>query len=147
MNTLASLVDNLNSVKASSAGILHTMLPIMIKMEQPTNDILADIKLELKGVPDEEIICKLQDICLELIRDAQIIRKEIDIFALSATTHAGVESKIKECPYMTKVWFGDFYEECEGAKSIVKLKEDLYLNLKNCNEDWIIDNCVLSLKK
>ena len=147
MNTLVGLVDNLRLVKETSSDILHAMLPIMKKIQQYNNDVLCDVKLELGDVSDEVIQNKLQDICLELIRDAQIIRKEIDLFALSTTTNSGVESKIKECPYMTNVWFGDFYEDCEGSEAIFKLTEDLKLNLGNCNEDWIIDMCVSSLKK
>ena len=148
MNTLTGLVDNLHRLKTLSSSILQQMLPIMRKINRPNNDIFRDVKDGLNcNVTDREITERLQEMTLKLIDDASVVHKEIDLFVEASAIQDGVESKIKEYPFLANVWFGDFYEELEGYRAIEKLAKELQESYAKCDEERIIEDCIESFKQ
>jgi len=145
MDSLINLVYDVKSIKKVSSQILENTLPIMKTLTTDDNYIVDMVieKLEFKANIDKSgILNQLRAISLNLIDDARKILKEIDVFAKSVTTNSGIESKIKECPFLTQVWFGDFYADLESHKAIKQLNNDLIDMLKLSTEDAIIDKCV-----
>ena len=146
MEKLEQLFNDLNSLKIVSSKIIGTIIPIMNNMKTD-NSMMIDMVIERVGdnVERKKILSTLQFISLSLVDDARRISKEIESFIESVTTNSGVESKISDCPFLTQVWFGDFYNNIDGGDAIKELNTDLIKTLNIINHDYIINKCISDL--
>ena len=118
-------------------------IPIMKNMKTE-NSMMVDMVMENVGeiTSKDKILSKLQFASLSLVDDARRISKEIDSFMESVTTNSGVESKISDCPFLTQVWFGDFYDNIDGGDAIKQLNIDLIETMNSINHDAIINRVI-----
>lgn len=147
MKKISEQVEVLKELKKTSKGILKNMLPIMKELTSSNNDLSDEVAIRSK-VSLEVSNLRLQEICLDLISDAETVKCEIDKFVgIIQESKTDLSNHIPKYPFLAGVWFGDAYDgeyEVEGLKILLK---ELKNTLSQVNEDWIIETAVSDLSR
>ena len=147
MKRLSELVDVLSSLKKVSKQILKNMLPIMKELAIDNNYIVEEVSI-CSDAPIDVATEHLQATALNIISDAEIVKKEINAFAeIVELSQKDIKKNIQNYPFIAEVWFGDMFDGLEGIDALKKLLEDLKKDLAKTSDDWIIENAVDSLAK
>nr|QBK86571.1 MAG: uncharacterized protein LCMAC102_03660 [Marseillevirus LCMAC102] len=144
MEKLNGLTKMLNTIKNLSTDIIEKSLPIMQELTKVNNDLLEEL-LE-KDVKADIAIETLQNICLDLTKDAENVIENIELFSEAIIQgQDALDEGAEEYPFLLQVWYGDMYEESE-IKGLELLAKDLKKQLKQIDEDKIIDKALSQLQ-
>lgn len=142
MEGLTNLVGTLASLKKVSNVILKNMLPIMEEIAQEGSDIVDEVASRTEA-DENDVIEYLQSTTLNIITDAETVRKEIEKFAVAAGEgKSAIEASISTYPFLANIWYGDYFDGTEGVAAFQLLLKDLQTEESKTNEDWIIENAV-----
>lgn len=151
MDNLHKLVRVLNDLKAISSSIITQATPILSEIGDKQTEIatyIADQLAEQKIAPSEdEIIEALQVMSLEVVSNAEIIKKEIDTFAMMVSVNVDLTSSTEtRAPFLRSVFLGEIYEE-DGKEGLFQLLEELQSVYDSVDYDNIVQSTVSYLKR
>ncbi len=145
MERLNQLTKMLNTIKNLSNNIIEKSIPIMKELAEENNDLLEEL-LEKQDIDADVAIETLQNICLDLTKDAESVIEEIEPFSDAIIQgQDALDEGEDEYPFLLQVWYGDMYEESE-IEGLKVLAKDLKKQLKQVDEDKIIDKALSQLQ-
>lgn len=134
MENLDQFQNILQELKKKSESIIRLSLPLLKKMADDKTFIYDKIKSKYPSYDDKEIKLKMKNMSSELINDAQSIKKELPEFVDYILAKSSKNTK----SFLYQVWSGDVYGE-RGINGLKELLTDLDEQLKNCNENNLIE--------
>jgi len=81
----------------------------------------------------------LRDLSLKWVRDARIILDESPKFVVEEDGIYIINTDSGECPFLTEVWNGDYYDQTEN-EGLTELLKDLESQLSDVSEEKLIEN-------
>lgn len=137
------LVKILNKLEKTSRQLIKNALDVMDKLQRDDNDLLEDA-IEEGNLEDDKrpvMLETLRDLSMKWVRDARIILDESPKFVVDEDGVYIINTDSGECPFLTEVWHGDYYDqtENEGLKELLK---DLEEQLGNVSEEKLIENAL-----
>ena len=147
MNKLNNLTSTLNAVEKYSREIIYKAVPIMKDLETPEPDLVEEVMESVKDTSNQKVLKVLQDICLDLVEDSEKVVREIESFSDSVVQgEEAIDEGEEEYPFLMEVWCGDIYEK-EKLAGLKELAVDLKEQLDEVDEDKIVEEAILQLKK
>jgi len=140
------LVKILNKLEKTSKQIIAISLDTMAKLKLDENELLEDA-MEEGNVNDEkkpQLLEALRDLSMKWVRDATIILDEAPNFVTDEDGVFIINIDSGECPFLTEVWNGDYYDQIEN-EGLSELLKDLQSQLADVNEDKLIENALKTL--
>jgi hypothetical protein len=131
----------LSDIKNRSTSLLQKMLIIMREIDEngENSDMVQEIEY-ICNIDKKVVIKYLEDKTVNMVEDTEKISREIDIFSkIIMTDPEKLDEHINDCPFLASVWFGDSYDK-DGPEALKMLIKDLKEQIKNANEDYIIDS-------
>lgn len=145
MEKLSELVDVLTSLKKVSKKVLKRMLPIMKEIDSERSDIVDEVVYRTK-VEKDIVLQYLQNSCILIIADAEIVSREITSFAeVIEKSQKDIKNNTSKFPFLAEVWFGDTYDGVSKLEGLKFLLNELKRELEKTIEDWVIENAVDNL--
>lgn len=133
----------LDDLKNKSRVLIKKMLPIMKELDNHgvTSDIIDEVNYCTQA-DKPKILEFLQTSILEMIKDAQHINTEINVFSniLQKEGEEGIDNNLKTntFPFLASVWFGDVYDK-DGIEALNMLLLSVTENLKMAGDDELIN--------
>jgi hypothetical protein len=147
MNKLNSLTNILNIIENTAKDILAKALPIMKDLESTNSELVDEVMEYIKDVSSQTVLEVLQNICLDLVEDAEKVVLEIEAFSDAVVQGEEViEEREEEYLFLMEVWCGDIYEK-EKLAGLKELARELKNQLKEVDENKIIEHAISKLKK
>jgi hypothetical protein len=137
MERMTKLISILERLEKLSSSILSKMVPIkkyIIANEQELIDSIRD----RTDLLEEVIVQKIQRSLAEYSEPASCFKSEYETFADGVTTND--QDKITSAPFLSEVWYGDYYDGHEEYNALVRLEHDLDNTNKSLTLEFIIDN-------
>lgn len=139
MSKLTKLSNIVTNIRKTSEKILHDAVPIAKDLSYDNSELIEDFIDEHPSYNDETARKLLQSLILDLIQDAEIVEKEIDVF--EEVVCEGEEGIINTdgCDFFQRLWFGDIYDN-SGIEALNELLIDLKKTSSQINWDYLIEN-------
>lgn len=147
MKKISEQTNILKGLKKTSKTICKNMLPLMKEITDPNNDLSDEVAIRCK-VSLEASTAKLQELCLDLVFESEVVVREIDKFAdVLQESKSSLSNHLSNYPFLGSVWFGDVYDDKSEFEGLKELLKELQSSLKQANEDWLIETAVSNLTK
>ena len=127
LNSLSSILEDISN---TSEKIIRKSVPIIKNIFDEKKELMKKLQTESQ-LTEKEIYEKLNEISLSLVKDAKIIKNEMEEFIDYIL--GGIEPSL----FLTQVWLGDVYD-CSGVEALKQLLVDLNSQLENCTIEYII---------
>lgn len=143
MSDSEKVVKLVSSLTAISNEILVKMLPIMQSLVEDDNDFVDEIVYSTDMKDKKFVNTWLQEFSVALISNAENVKKEASLFTKSYEQGSDVLDKnIKQYPFLAEVWFGDVYDGKEELSAFETLLDELKMESKEADEDFIIKKAI-----
>lgn len=140
MQEVSKLSKCVKAIQLLSNKIRKRMLEVMSSLVSEDNDYVDDFieRFSLESPDKKEINVALQQVSLELVKDAEVIYREMPFFSKHLIDpHTYTDSD--DYPFLHEVWCGDIYGDC-GLAGLLELKKEMKQHLVNANSDeYILD--------
>lgn len=140
---LEKLTFTLRKLKLASFEFIHTMLPIMERIDEDHSEIIEEIKYACPDADEEDITDWLHDMTLTMIADPEKIIEEINHFTnVAAKGSKMIRKSMEKYPFLAHVWSGDMYDNKKGVEALQELLREVNENKENANENYIVDSAI-----
>jgi hypothetical protein len=147
MNKLNNLTSTLNIIENTARAILSKTIPIMEELKYTDSDIVEEVMESTKDISSKKVLEVLQNICLDLVEDAEKVVLEIESFSDAVLQGEDViEEREEEYLFLMEVWCGDIYEK-EKLAGLKELAKELKNQLNEVDEYKIIGKAINKLSK
>jgi predicted transcriptional regulator len=147
MNKLNNLTSILNIIENTSRDILSKAVPIMKDLKNTDSEMVDEVMEYVKDESTRTVLEVLQNICLDLVEDAEKVVLEIEAFSDAVVQGEEViEEREEEYLFLMEVWCGDIYEK-EKLAGLKELAKELKNQLKEVSENKIVEHAINKLKK
>jgi hypothetical protein len=129
----------IGSIRLQTQIYLNSILPIMRELTKDDNYIVDEVAY-IATVPKTTVLEWLRNETLSLIKEAESVKNEIDLFhkALNKSEES-LEKGIKNYPFLANIWYGDEYDGKEGNEALQILLSELKKDTENATDDKIIE--------
>ncbi len=131
-------------LKTQAQSLLNEILPTMEELTKDDNYILDEVVHITQFEKEEQsvILEWMRDKTLSLIKEAECVKNEIDLFTKAYQKgEESIEKNMKKYPFLANVWYGDEYDK-EGLEGLEMLIKDLTMESENVSESKIIEMAV-----
>ncbi len=140
---ILGILDNIYDL---STNIIKTSLPILRDLRRDDeNELVYEVTDVFENVTYDEVLESLRDEALRFTEDAETIQNEMKNF-IGSISNDNIDNNSKLFPFLYEVWCGDMYGYSE-YDGLSKLKEDLADQLKNIDEDVLVNNVINKLEE
>lgn len=148
MDQLKSLADTTIALRDVSKSILGKMIPIMEDVVNVDGDIVSEV-LHVAELEDADAVSEfLKNVTLQMIDDAAVIHKEVEIFGqYVAGGRSVLDANIAQFPFLAQVWYGDAYDGIDELQAIKKLLAELTTSESQATDDWMIQHATSHFTK
>lgn len=140
MNSIEKRLAILSKLDKVCTKILKQFVTLSRDITEEENDVMENIQETFPNKDKDSIESVIQDICLELIGDAQTVKKELGQFARFISRDVETIEEVK-APFLTEVWSGDVYDD-DRFDALSCLHKDLEESLGKLSEEFVQERAV-----
>lgn len=138
MDRLNQTTHALNSIDDVVTKLLKRAVILMKQLETDDSSFVDDLTEEFSNLDAEDASIVLREVSLEMIKDANVVRGEINNFAECIVNNEDIENiSTGLCDFFKEVWLGDAYGE-SGISGLKELEKDLRQQLSQVNKVSLI---------
>lgn len=128
------ILSLLGDIKIKAIDILKKLEPVMKHIKDPKHEIVIQACEKYPQHDPKTIQDTMQQISIEWIKDASLVKTEIDKFFYATEDGFFFQTDPDICPFLAEVWNGDAYD-APLVEGLENLKKDLSQQFSKINRE------------